>query len=499
MIFGGFLKVFLFLSVGHSLLRYREGEEGDGGVENAFRCDSDFERHGGAVVYILGVVFACVGLAVLCEADYKHSLMVITEKMKLSEDVAGATLMAMGSSSTELFLSLLSLAEGQATDDTGAGTIIGTAIINICLTIGLAAMFAPSDGNHVDWRPIVRDVLFNVISFAWALGCVLDGAIQWYEALVGVLLYVGYVVLMYFNTTAMAWLDRRVASCGRGRGAEDVTHIAEDVNSFAEEMSQQHQDREGEALEMEEFNEDTAEREEEADNALQEVQEVDAPMMPGEHSFVLWKRVCGVPLYRLKEGVWYAPTSTVDWIVAIGGFPFRFLFHYTIPNAENPSAPRLSCWLTFVISLVYLGIFSLILIVCSQKLGCLLGMDEAMVGVTFLALSSGLPDAMTIIFISRAGKGNMAVAGVLGANTFDVLIALGLPWLLFNLINGPVMVGSSGALIYTGILGFAIIVLMGALLWRRWRIDKLVGISLFTVYAFSLIFTILHTTGIIRY
>ena len=70
------------------------------------------------------------------------------EKLSLSDDVAGATFMAAGSSSAELFLSFIALLEpGAATDDTGAGTIVGSAIFNVCVTIGLR----------------YNDLLFNVI------------------------------------------------------------------------------------------------------------------------------------------------------------------------------------------------------------------------------------------------------------------------------------------------------------------------------------------------
>ncbi len=67
--------------------------------------------------------------------------MVIAAKLQLSDDVAGATFMAAGNSSAELFLSLFALLEPGESDDTGAGTIVGSAIFNVAVTIGLAAAF----------------------------------------------------------------------------------------------------------------------------------------------------------------------------------------------------------------------------------------------------------------------------------------------------------------------------------------------------------------------
>ena len=50
------------------------------------------------------------------------SLEAISEKLDLSEDVAGATFMAAGSSAPELFTSVAGVA---ADSDVGVGTIVG--------------------------------------------------------------------------------------------------------------------------------------------------------------------------------------------------------------------------------------------------------------------------------------------------------------------------------------------------------------------------------------
>ena len=62
------------------------------------------------------------GLAVVCDDFFVPALEVISEKLKLSEDVAGATFMAAGSSAPELFTSLMGVAQET---DVGVGAIVG--------------------------------------------------------------------------------------------------------------------------------------------------------------------------------------------------------------------------------------------------------------------------------------------------------------------------------------------------------------------------------------
>merc|ERR1712093_786137 len=86
-------------------------------------------------------------------------LEVIVERLQLSNDVAGATFMAAGSSAPELFTSLVTtfaiVGEG------GVGTIIGSAIFNILVIVGVTGFVACEDQNlAIWWYPLTRDTMF---------------------------------------------------------------------------------------------------------------------------------------------------------------------------------------------------------------------------------------------------------------------------------------------------------------------------------------------------
>ena len=66
-----------------------------------------------------------------------------------------------------------------------------------------------------------------------------------------------------------------------------------------------------------------------------------------------------------------------------------------------------------------------------ETLGALLGLPTAVVGITFSAVGTSLPNLVASMVVARKGLGNMAVSNALGSNTFNILIGLGLPWVLY--------------------------------------------------------------------
>ena len=71
--------------------------------------------------------------------------------------------MAAGSSAPELFTSLMGVFAVK--NDVGVGTIVGSAVFNLCCIIGGTAVFTPGV-LKIDWKPITRDTIFYAISIA---------------------------------------------------------------------------------------------------------------------------------------------------------------------------------------------------------------------------------------------------------------------------------------------------------------------------------------------
>ncbi|XP_009704803.1 PREDICTED: sodium/potassium/calcium exchanger 3-like, partial [Cariama cristata] len=97
-------------------------------------------RHGAVVLHVLCAVYMFYALAIVCDDFFVPSLEKICERLHLSEDVAGATFMAAGSSAPELFTSVIGVFITKG--DVGVGTIVGSAVFNILCIIGVCGLFA---------------------------------------------------------------------------------------------------------------------------------------------------------------------------------------------------------------------------------------------------------------------------------------------------------------------------------------------------------------------
>ncbi|GBO29043.1 Sodium/potassium/calcium exchanger Nckx30C [Araneus ventricosus] len=155
-------------------------------------------KHGAVALHVFGLVYMFVALAIVCDEFFVPALDVITIKLGISEDVAGATFMAAGGSAPELFTSVIGVFISY--DDVGIGTIVGSAVFNILFVISMCAIFSKTVLS-LTWWPLFRDVTFYSISLIVLILCFKDNVIYWYEAFILLLCYVAYVTFMKFNET----------------------------------------------------------------------------------------------------------------------------------------------------------------------------------------------------------------------------------------------------------------------------------------------------------
>lgn len=141
------------------------------------------------ILHIAILILCFYLLAVVCDRYFVSSLDKIALKLKMNSDMAGATLMAVGSSAPELFVALIALFK-PGNEAMGAGTIVGSAMFNILVIIGASAMVKKA---IISWQPVIRDFIFYSTSILLLLFFFRDGSINLIEALIFLGLYVLYV------------------------------------------------------------------------------------------------------------------------------------------------------------------------------------------------------------------------------------------------------------------------------------------------------------------
>ncbi|XP_056268115.1 sodium/potassium/calcium exchanger 1-like isoform X2 [Pseudoliparis swirei] len=154
-------------------------------------------QQGWVTLHLLGMIYMFVALAIVCDEFFVPGLEVITAKLAISDDVAGATFMAAGGSAPELFTSLIGVFISHS--NVGIGTIVGSAVFNILFVIGMCAIFS-REILHLTWWPLFRDVTFYVLDLVMLIVFFLDNTILWWESLMLLLGYVSYVSFMKFNS-----------------------------------------------------------------------------------------------------------------------------------------------------------------------------------------------------------------------------------------------------------------------------------------------------------
>lgn len=95
------------------------------------------------------------------------------------------------------------------------------------------------------------------------------------------------------------------------------------------------------------------------------------------------------------------------------------------------------------------------------------------------------------------GNGDMAMSNTLGANTLDILLCLGLPWMIKILMDKKDIKIISYALSYSVLsIIVCVIAFYTVTAFYKYRLNKKVGIICLTLYAIFLVFALLFELNI---
>lgn len=139
---------------------------------------------------MLDILLAIVGIAVVIwGADRLTSGAVgIAERLRIPQLIIGLTIVAMGTSAPELFVSLVSALAG--TPDMAVGNIVGSNIFNILVIVGVTALVAPMAIS----RPTVRrDLPVCVVSGILFGAICVDGVVSRLESAVLFVCFLAYL------------------------------------------------------------------------------------------------------------------------------------------------------------------------------------------------------------------------------------------------------------------------------------------------------------------
>lgn len=150
----------------------------------------------------------------------------------------------------------------------------------------------------------------------------------------------------------------------------------------------------------------------------------------------------------------------------------------------------------FLMSIILIGFFSWVLVESAIAISGIMQVPEAFIALTVLAVGTSVPDLLSSIIVAKQKRGGMAVTNAVASNIFDVLIGLGIPFLLMIIMYGKKITIKAEELISsTGLLLFSIVGMIVLLVLNKWNIGKRMGISLLVFYLVFLLVEFYYMAG----
>ncbi|OQR69646.1 sodium/potassium/calcium exchanger 4-like, partial [Tropilaelaps mercedesae] len=158
--------------------------------------DAEMRAKGGVVVHIITAISMVLIISVLCKEYFVPALHGIINYLEIDPDVAGGTFMAAASSIPALVTSIIGV--NIVENDLGLSTTLGSGVLNAAGVLSISALFAKRSVEIHAW-PLYRSSFFFLLCMVIVLFALMDNGIDWIEALICLVSYLAYALVMAFN------------------------------------------------------------------------------------------------------------------------------------------------------------------------------------------------------------------------------------------------------------------------------------------------------------
>jgi solute carrier family 24 (sodium/potassium/calcium exchanger), member 6 len=178
----------------------------------------------------------------------------------------------------------------------------------------------------------------------------------------------------------------------------------------------------------------------------------------------------------------------------IGGSILLFLLLATTSSDKRPIFWPLLCFVGLVVSVVWISIAVTEVVGVLKAFGIILGINDAILGLTVLAIGNSLGDLFANIAMTRLHFPVLALSGCFGAPMVNILLGIGVSGLYMILTqsdrNGaeydPYQIEISITLIILwATLLVTLIMLLVLVPLNGWRMDRRIGIGLIAIWTSS--------------
>jgi len=164
------------------------------------------------------ILYLFWGMAHVCDVYFVRTIDVISERFSIPDDVAGATLMALGCNGPEMALNTIAIFHPS---NIGVGAVIGGEVFNVLVIIGTAVLATPNEylPLKLDKFNFFRDVIFYAVSVAVLYWVLRDGMVTRVQALLLLFGAVVYTTTVVFSSQICNYFSQsHVWKATRGAG-----------------------------------------------------------------------------------------------------------------------------------------------------------------------------------------------------------------------------------------------------------------------------------------
>lgn len=159
-------------------------------------------------------------------------------------------------------------------------------------------------------------------------------------------------------------------------------------------------------------------------------------------------------------------------------------------NFENKSISISKSILVLIISALFLGLGSRLLVDNGTIIARNLGISEAVIGITVIALGTSLPELITSLTALKKGHPSMSVGNIMGANLLNLIFVSAAAILIrpFDVPKDKILMGINSSIIVDIPLSFLMMLIITLPIVIKNRTYKFQGILLLLLYALFCIF-----------
>ena len=411
----------------------------------------------GIFIEICMFLYAMLGLAIVCDDYLCVALERLCDVYNIREDVAGATFMAFGSAAPEIIVnavSTLKQAKAKPGDlsaidatNTGVGAILGSGMIAFLIIPGACAL-STDDGIQLllKRRPLLRDV--GAYAIALLLLCIFfhDGKIKLYESATLVSFYIVYVIVVVFAPTVRREYRHRILKKPKKKRKSFVKKKS-DGSNLSNVMDQPLLSGDDSNVETNEvpIDDSYGSTSEEGNDSKPRVRfgdhGDDGPLdvtILGDTNAKDGNEGLSLNGVSSDDDDDDEPSGPIGKCISILAKPLTIMFEWTCFPCEEGSKYENYYPLTFLISFIWVSFFSFIIGTCVQRWVLFTPdwMKGSFFGLITIAIGAEIPDTIQSVTMAKRGYGSMAVSNALGSQIINILIGLGLPWLLVDSFGG---------------------------------------------------------------